>query len=509
MIDRPSQSTVGVVIPTRNRAGMLPFVLHSVLAQTHRPARILVVDNGSSDDTRTQVKGFQQANVEYHFYPHWRSTYDGSSARRHGFRLLSGMDYVASLDDDDYWPPDFLAKLVAALDEEPQAGVAYPSVMQFGDNHRFVPAPAFNLALLADKNWIISGSMVRTQALLSVGGWRGGDAWPEDWSTWRAVANAGWKFLPVPEAVYFYRQSPGTAAHTWAAIWHDRRPIASLVVVLTVHLRPQSFIPQLELIHAQSVRPQQIWAVVNAQDDVTRDMVFRSGLDQVYFANPNSGFYSRFALSGLAQTDWVCLLDDDCLPGLEWFETCLELAKTTDGFLAPWGARVAAKRLYGLSFERPTVLTQVDYIGHAYFMRPEWTSHLFREKLFTGIAGDDIELCARAQRLAGIRSFVTPYPPDCPARWGDTDDQRFGLMPQANFWRHGYLAERDSVIGNEIAKGWQLVRDQPPSAEPPVTQPPIIEPAPTAEPQAQSAGPPAAQPPNEETETCQASAGSK
>lgn len=47
---------VSVIIPTYNRAGLIPFTLDSILRQSHRPSEVIVVDDGSKDDTKPRVK---------------------------------------------------------------------------------------------------------------------------------------------------------------------------------------------------------------------------------------------------------------------------------------------------------------------------------------------------------------------------------------------------------------------------------------------------------------------
>lgn len=91
--------TVSVVIPTYNRAEWLPASVGSVLAQTVKPLEILIVDDGSTDNTQEVCAGFP-APVRY-----LRQENAGvSSARNLGMSEAKG-DYVALLDSDDLWVP--------------------------------------------------------------------------------------------------------------------------------------------------------------------------------------------------------------------------------------------------------------------------------------------------------------------------------------------------------------------------------------------------------------------
>ncbi|HEU5218765.1 MAG TPA: glycosyltransferase [Gemmatimonadales bacterium] len=105
--------TVTVILPTYNRADLLPLAVASALNQTRLPDEILIVDDGSTDDTPAVAAGFG-APVRY-----IRQDNAGvAAARNHGFRVATG-DYLALLDADDLWMPDKLAIQLAALAANP------------------------------------------------------------------------------------------------------------------------------------------------------------------------------------------------------------------------------------------------------------------------------------------------------------------------------------------------------------------------------------------------------
>jgi glycosyltransferase involved in cell wall biosynthesis len=106
-------ATVSVVIPTWNRGALLPLALDSVLAQTRPPDEILVVDDGSTDDTASRVRSG---------YPDVRLIEQGnlgvSAARNAGIRAASG-SWIAFLDSDDRWLPEKLELQLDALKANP------------------------------------------------------------------------------------------------------------------------------------------------------------------------------------------------------------------------------------------------------------------------------------------------------------------------------------------------------------------------------------------------------
>jgi glycosyltransferase involved in cell wall biosynthesis len=105
---------ISAVIPTYNRATCITRAIDSVIAQTYRPIEIIVVDDGSTDET-AQVLNAYRDRIRY-----VRQANGGvSSARNAGIRLARG-DWIALLDSDDIWLPDKLSVHVEAISRLPQ-----------------------------------------------------------------------------------------------------------------------------------------------------------------------------------------------------------------------------------------------------------------------------------------------------------------------------------------------------------------------------------------------------
>lgn len=95
--------SISVVIPTYNRAHCIGAAIDSVLAQTFPACEVIVVDDGSTDDTRERVEAYGR-QVRYLF----QQNAGVSSARNAGLRAARG-DWIAFLDSDDEWIPEKLA----------------------------------------------------------------------------------------------------------------------------------------------------------------------------------------------------------------------------------------------------------------------------------------------------------------------------------------------------------------------------------------------------------------
>jgi glycosyltransferase involved in cell wall biosynthesis len=116
-----SLETVSVVIPTYNRAYCVPRAIDSALHQTHSDVELIVVDDGSTDDTGQVIarRYGDEPRVRY-----VRQDNGGvCAARNHGFRLATGA--VALLDSDDAWLPWKLELQLACLRAAPGAGMIW------------------------------------------------------------------------------------------------------------------------------------------------------------------------------------------------------------------------------------------------------------------------------------------------------------------------------------------------------------------------------------------------
>jgi glycosyltransferase involved in cell wall biosynthesis len=104
---------ISVIIPTHNRAGLLPRALDSVLVQTLAPLEIILVDDGSTDGTEALMDG------RYPCVRYLKQANRGvSAARNHGIAEARG-EWIALLDSDDAWLPGKLAAQREALAAEP------------------------------------------------------------------------------------------------------------------------------------------------------------------------------------------------------------------------------------------------------------------------------------------------------------------------------------------------------------------------------------------------------
>jgi glycosyltransferase involved in cell wall biosynthesis len=100
--------TVSVIIPTYNRAHLIGRAIQSVLNQTYRDFELIIVDDGSTDNTEEVVGSFKDSRIKY---IHHKENKGGTAARNTGINDANG-EYIAFLDSDDEWLPEKLEKQI-------------------------------------------------------------------------------------------------------------------------------------------------------------------------------------------------------------------------------------------------------------------------------------------------------------------------------------------------------------------------------------------------------------
>lgn len=113
-----------IIIPTYNRAAFLPAAIESVLLQTHSNWELIVVDDGSTDNTREVVTAYTDSRINYVFQPNA----ERSAARNNGIAHATG-DYVCFMDSDNEMLPTRLAGLQQALSSYPNPAAFYTDII--------------------------------------------------------------------------------------------------------------------------------------------------------------------------------------------------------------------------------------------------------------------------------------------------------------------------------------------------------------------------------------------
>ena len=121
---------ISVIIPTYNRAQYVCRAIESVLRQTYRDYEIIVIDDGSTDNTKDVLSKYN-GRIKYVYQPNQGI----SNARNHGIRVSAG-EYIAFLDSDDEWIPEKLAVQLELLENNKKLGIVCSKMIILDENGR-------------------------------------------------------------------------------------------------------------------------------------------------------------------------------------------------------------------------------------------------------------------------------------------------------------------------------------------------------------------------------------
>lgn len=199
-------STVSIIIPAYNQGHFLAEAIDSVLAQTYPDFEILVVDDGSTDDTAVVAQSYTDSRVRYIY----KENGGLSSARNAGLRHASG-EYISYLDSDDCFLPDKLALLVAELKAHPDVGLVAGQALPIDEYGRQVGIK-FDKALPEDSTQLLLGNPLHVGSVLLRREWQEQVGFfdetlrsYEDWDMWLRLALAGCQMRFLQEPVSLYR----------------------------------------------------------------------------------------------------------------------------------------------------------------------------------------------------------------------------------------------------------------------------------------------------------------
>lgn len=220
--------TISVIIPVYNGERTIKKTIESVLSQTLSDIEVIAINDGSEDSTLEILENILDSRLKVFSY----LNSGVAASRNRGLAEATG-EYISFIDADDLWTPDKLEAQFQALQENPEAAVAYSWTAWINESDEFlrpggnitVNGNAYEKLLLRD--FVESGSnpLIRRQALAKVGSFDQSVTPAEDWDMWLRLA-ANYEFVAVPVAQILYRVSPGTASFN---IW--KMETASLRVI--------------------------------------------------------------------------------------------------------------------------------------------------------------------------------------------------------------------------------------------------------------------------------------
>lgn len=244
-----------------------------------------------------------------------------------------------------------------------------------------------------------------------------------------------------------------------------------MVTAIVTCCRRLHNVPRIrEALRAQTRPCGAVWLFYNGEDALGRGDL--AAFDRVVRSSEPADYYTRYAVALCAGSEFVLLLDDDCVPGPRWVERCLAAARERDGIFAPAGWRVTRADFAAGPYARDGDVgrpvrphedraVEVDVPFHSYFLRRRHLAWLFHEPVGVGLRGgervpirgqDDVLLACRAWRHARVRCWL-PSVPEPGARGADGEVEE---RTHAS-WLHrpGFGEERLAALRLEASLGWR------------------------------------------------------
>ncbi|XES76976.1 MAG: glycosyltransferase family 2 protein [Candidatus Bathyarchaeia archaeon] len=195
-----TEPLVSLVVATYNYGRYLPETIESILKQSYKNLEIIVVDDGSTDNTRQVVK---QYPVRYIY----QENHGPSYAFNVGIRISHGRFYITP-GADDKLHPDYVALCVKEMLKNDSVGFVWTGAQEFGLTYELrSPNPLHNtLSIYRGPGGQLGAALFRRKAFEDVGGYDETLTVYEDWDIAIRMLKRGWKGCPIMLPLYFWRR---------------------------------------------------------------------------------------------------------------------------------------------------------------------------------------------------------------------------------------------------------------------------------------------------------------
>jgi len=225
---------ITVIIPCYNYAKYVAEAIESVLAQTHLPKRIIILNDGSTDDSLAVIKKYADNElIEIIDKPN-----EGVIATKNRGLSMTETHWIVFFDADDIMKPVYLERLLDLARAE-RSDVVYTDMQVFGAGSADVfVAGGYGPARLVRRNFIHNSALIKTSLAKQVGGYK-----PimkhglEDWELYLSLTDINAKFSYVAEPIFLYRQHAQAMSRN-AAVTEREKELYTLLLSLHPHLKP-------------------------------------------------------------------------------------------------------------------------------------------------------------------------------------------------------------------------------------------------------------------------------
>jgi glycosyltransferase involved in cell wall biosynthesis len=220
-----------------------------------------------------------------------------------------------------------------------------------------------------------------------------------------------------------YRNLTDSTAQKVCTTFDNSKMDFSVSVVLNLYKRPNNLEKQFELIEKQTLKPKEIILFKDETDPVSNIEIPESIKDKFslkILISKNVGVWGRFSAALLSKSTYVCVFDDDTMPGHRWLENCHSSMLKKEGLYGTVGILMEKPKKY--PFEKYIRIgwlnpnkhsVEVDLVGHSWFFKRDWLGVLWinSSKLYNfKVAGEDMFFSHQLKKYLNIPTFVPPHP---------------------------------------------------------------------------------------------------
>lgn len=231
--------------------------------------------------------------------------------------------------------------------------------------------------------------------------------------------------------------------------------------ILTVYRRSQNLGTQLATLRKQSIQPNEI--LIWQNETVPKVILPNLSVNiRVVKADPNMGVWPRFLIGMEMQSEYLCVFDDDTIPGTHWLENCLTHMKQKPGMYGTVGIRFKGRDR--TPYDRlgwPSAndnVEEVDLVGHSWFFKRDWLRYYALEPRQSGpTCGEDYHFSVALQKHLKLGTYVPPHRAGRKREWGSLKGTELGTDQAALYRQKGENSKKTVMHRAYIRAGWKTL----------------------------------------------------
>ncbi|HXU26170.1 MAG TPA: glycosyltransferase family A protein [Bacteroidia bacterium] len=203
---------VSVIVPCFNHGIYLGECLESILIQTYQNWECIIIDNGSTDNTKQVSESYIQKDKRFKYI--YNSVKGVSLARNTGIKNSVGK-YILPVDADDKIAPPYISEAVAVLEKRENVKLVYCNAKLFGSVNRDWVLPDYSLKNMLIENIIFCSAVFRRKDFDASNGYNEQMVEGfEDWDFWLDILKDKGEVFKLPQTYFFYRIKENSRNHT-------------------------------------------------------------------------------------------------------------------------------------------------------------------------------------------------------------------------------------------------------------------------------------------------------